>query len=541
MNKVRSEQPSGLGGYHSLRWLVFFLCWFLSIAVVVLAEPSTALWRSAVFVLTVALFVSIRKYLAYRRELLFLREFHHLSQTLDDLRDLRGRAPYLGVLDSVVRIVGFDRAILYLYDEDVDGVKAVAAINYGDPDDDSATGGGPSRKSDLKNPFIKESDGPCLAWQLLESSAPAAALLPRPISPSDFKLVGMLDPELCVVIPISRGGNIYGLVLVDRHLSRKPVTDDDLLQLQVLADQISISVQNQTLHDELARRAALLGIQSEKVHRELVLAKIVQDGVLPRSSPNWSGVHFNSFLKPASFIGGDFFRYIEGCRAASHRCEERRCEERRCEGCPRHMNGILVGDVSGKGIPAALVMAVVNCLFHEKTKVMSDPARIMQEVNKSMKTYLGAESRFNCSAFLGFYLPAASKFIYANAGHDFPLFYCAATGMVTPLESTGTLLGIFHESNYSCRDIDISPGDRILFYTDGLTDLLGQRTGSEDGYEVLSELFRTGATQDPDEFMIRLGSGAETSTTSAPDDITAVLMTVRAPDPQPNDSPDAEA
>ena len=166
----------------------------------------------------------------------------------------------------------------------------------------------------------------------------------------------------------------------------------------------------------------------------------------------------------------------------------------------------------------------MNSLFGEKVMYFSDPARIMTEVNSSLKEYLGADSRFNSTAFLGFFQPQEGNFVYANAGHDFPLFHCMRSDELTQLESTGTLLGIFRESTYSSKEIPYTKGDRIFFYTDGLLECLEEGREDADGLVLLLEFFRQNVRMDAPGLMALLTTQVDAAGTEQPDDITAAVI-----------------
>lgn len=483
----------------------FFLGWSASLGAIVTAPEHVWVLRGAALYQVFALVVVVRGFFQYRRELQFLREFQHLSVTLDDLRQLDQDKPFQRPLAAVGRIAGFDRAILFLIDEEGEEATSPAAFNL--PDEVRQT---------LR---LCRNQGPCVAWEVMDLNEPAVIDHPARHPGVHPQIKDLLGDHPFALAPIARGGVTWGCLLVDRHQSAAPITDDDLLQLQVMADQISITMQNHALHQELLLKAQLLEDQFRKVQRELSLARIVQENVLPREAPDWKDLSMASVIRPARFIGGDFFRYVDGCRRGRYLCHERRCP-----GCPNHLPGVLIGDVCGKGIPAALVMAVVNSLFGEKIDRFSDPARILNEVNQSLKEYLGAESRFNSSAFLGFFHPQDRKFVYGNAGHDFPLHYAAATRETIPLEGTGTLLGIFRESTYGSGEIRILPGDRLLFYTDGLLECLEAGAENADGFLMLQEFLRTHLGDSAEACINTLQQKIDAGPREQADDITAAIV-----------------
>jgi len=504
-NRVKRWFHEVFGGIPNLWGGLFVIGWALSLGFELGApSDSVAIGFSGLYQIF-ALVVILRKYFQFRRELQFLREFHHLSQTLDDLRLIDQEKPFTRLLEAVVRIAGFDRVILFLVDDEGETAKAEAAFNL--------------PESECKDLVLRRDDFDSIAWEVMDLHEPMVindpASHPR-VHPRIQQLMGTSQYALS---PIAGGGVTWGCLLVDRHTSGTPITDDDILQLQVLADQIAITLHNHALHQEIMLKAQLLEDQGQKIRHELSLARLVQDGALLRGSPNGKGYSLASIIRPARFIGGDFFRFLDGCKRGKHLCHSRECP-----GCPNHLPGVLIGDVCGKGIPAALIMGVVNSLFGEKVMYFSDPARIMTEVNSSLKEYLGADSRFNSTAFLGFFQPQEGNFVYANAGHDFPLFHCMRSDELTQLESTGTLLGIFRESTYSSKEIPYTKGDRIFFYTDGLLECLEEGREDADGLVLLLEFFRQNVRMDAPGLMALLTTQVDAAGTEQPDDITAAVI-----------------
>lgn len=483
--------------------MIMALC--TAIATIIFASPRSIIWDLGVFYIIGTFVFGLKKYLSYRKELRFLREFHHLSQALDDIRILESSNPFSRILESVVRIVGFDRAVLFLLDSEGEHLSAIQAVNI---DEKAWTG------------FeISRSETECMAWQVIETTEIIIANRQKSNNSCDQRLLGLIDSAFTAIVPIVYAGSAHGFLMIARLDQANEINDDDLLQMQILSDQIAISLQNHNLHAELSLRAEILADQNEQIQRELILAKSVQEGVLPKGPPGWQGAEVASFIKAARFIGGDFFHFFYD-----------KYLEPECSNSGKYpkesVEGILIGDVSGKGIPAALVMAVVNCLFRERWKKFSDPALIMNEVNTSLKDYLGSESRFNSSAFLGFLIPERKQFVYANAGHDFPLYFSANSGQVETLASTGTLLGIFDDTKYSSITMDVSHGDRIFFYTDGLIDLLELAMGNEDGLEYLKTFLMKNSSLKPADFIIELEKLIKSRFSSISDDITAVIIAV---------------
>lgn len=489
-------------------WFAFLLLWGLSLGVVFGYQNHTPLGYLADFFLTFALIFTVQKYYRYLGELRFLREFHHLSQTMDDLRTLETKSPFDHILEAVVKIVGFDRSILFLKDPDGRHLRAVRVLNH--------------NVASLEDLVLPREASKSLLWRVLDTAELVICEAGDVAAEENRALVEILKSGAVAMVPLVHQKNTLGVLLVDRHLSGTLISDDDLLQLQVLADQISIVLLNHSLHEDIRKKAVLLEEQNSRMNQELQFARVVQEGIFPRHPPAWEGLHLDFCFRSARVIGGDFFCFVGGCLNPSKHL----CVARECEMCANHTYGILIGDVCGKGIPAALVMAVIHSLFREKIEHNSDPAGIMTQVNQVFKTYLGAETRFHASAFLGFFSPVDRKFSYASAGHDYPLLLRKKNRELVPLESTGTLLGLFRESEFTSRDVVLEPGDRVFFYTDGLTDLFEKTMNLEDGFEGAQKFLLDHADEDFEKVMGVLRDSSTSMKEEADDDITAILLEV---------------
>lgn len=142
------------------------------------------------------------------------------------------------------------------------------------------------------------------------------------------------------------------------------------------------------------------------------MSLIVQEGVMQREVPVLPGLEVATYSRPARFIGGDFVRYVEQIEL--------------------HRLGILIGDVSGKGIPAALVMAVVVCLFNERNNLAKLPDQLLSDINIALKQFLGARSRFNSSALWVFLICRKSASAMPAPG---TISRCISTFVKAPLQN----------------------------------------------------------------------------------------------------------
>ena len=192
-------------------------------------------------------------------------------------------------------------------------------------------------------------------------------------------------------------------------------------------------------------------MERERISTELHVAQSIQMEMLPKKFPAFpdrDDIDIYGTLVPAKEVGGDLFDFY--------------LRDEKLFFC--------IGDVSGKGVPAALVMAVVHAQFRMATAHESNPVRIMQTINAA--SCEGNESNIFVTFFVGVLDLPSGKFRYCNAGHDFPLIQ-RGDGPWQPLDTKANLpLGLFNDFKYVAQETDLSEGDSLFLYTDGLTEAM---------------------------------------------------------------------
>jgi sigma-B regulation protein RsbU (phosphoserine phosphatase) len=195
-------------------------------------------------------------------------------------------------------------------------------------------------------------------------------------------------------------------------------------------------------------------VRKTQLEADQIAARQIQQTLIPQKLPEIRGYQVETFYKPFREVGGDYFDVIE---------------------LPGNQTLFAVADVSGKGMPAALLAANIQALVRSIATVEANPLTLARRINKHLSRYTPAE-RFATAVFvvLG---RDSGEFTYVNAGHNAPILL--GCGSPAALEPTGVPLGLFPEAAYEALTSSLLPGGALLLYTDGLTDAIsGENTES---------------------------------------------------------------
>ena len=258
-------------------------------------------------------------------------------------------------------------------------------------------------------------------------------------------------------------------------------------------------------HLALRETREQLARQLSAIQHELEMARKIQLSILPREVPRVEGVEIAARYVPMTSVAGDFYDFIP-------------VDEKRF--------GALVADVSGHGVPAALVASMLKIALAAQSPHASDPARVLAGLNQAL-----------CGKFETHFVTAAYLFVdtekgtidYAGAGHP-PLVLCGNSGSARAVQQNGLFLGMFPHAKYSGIQVPITPGDRCAVYTDGVSEARN-RAGEEFGTERLQNLLEASRDQPADPFADKVLDTLNAWTSRPPgeghdDDIT--LLVIRA-------------
>ena len=260
---------------------------------------------------------------------------------------------------------------------------------------------------------------------------------------------------------------------------------------------------------EVARLTTAIGremAQRERLNRELEIAREVQEHLFPQHLPSVPGLDYCGRCRPAREVGGDYYDFLE---------------------LPEGRLGIAIGDVSGKGIGAALMMASLEASLRGQASVGHDLAELMKRVNNLV--YEASSASRYATFFYAEYDPRSRQLSYVNAGHVPPVVLrkSAAACQVFRLESGGPVIGLLRQGRYQRDSFRLKPRDLIVLFTDGVSESMNTRN-EEWGKDRLIELAETCFGLPASEVMTRILAAAEAFAAGAPqhDDMTLVVLRV---------------
>lgn len=290
-------------------------------------------------------------------------------------------------------------------------------------------------------PLTLDEEHPHL-WYLPERSAqlPTDALMRLP------PLLRRQNFQDHLAVTVELGGAQLGLLLVNT-ITPRSFLDSEAELLGLLASQLAQMIDRERLNQEALAR--------QRLERELDLAREIQASFLPDCCPFVPGLQIEAFYRAARQVGGDFYDFIELPPATSG-------------SAPRL--GVIIADVTDKGVPAALFMALSRTLIRASAIDGRPPVAVLQRANRLILADSRAGLFVTC--FYAQIDPATGQIAFANGGHNYPLLYRRAAGKVIPLAAQGIVLGIIPDPHFAPGELALEPGDVLLFYTDGITEAM---------------------------------------------------------------------
>jgi phosphoserine phosphatase RsbU/P len=335
-----------------------------------------------------------------------------------------------------------------------------------------------------------------VAERLGRSRDPVRVSMTRPEAWVDQQLTE-LGPEL--LLPLTVKDRLLGFLSLGPKLSEEPYSPTDVALLESVASQTGLAMENSRLTEAVASEVA----QRERLSRELEIAREVQQRLFPQSGPEIAGLDYAGKCRPASSVGGDYYDFVLMCDGRL---------------------GIAIGDISGKGVPAALLMASLQASL--RGLAISNPPQLsplMENLNRLI--YDASPSNRYATFFYGVYDPKSREFMYVNGGHNPPMIFRG--GDVLRLEEGGPVVGLFGPAQYAQGLVTLEAGDTMVLFTDGVSEAMN---GADEEFDEprLIESVRSGAGMKATDLIDHVMIECDAFVAGAPqhDDMTLVVVRV---------------
>ncbi|QIN83843.1 SpoIIE family protein phosphatase [Rubrobacter tropicus] len=262
-------------------------------------------------------------------------------------------------------------------------------------------------------------------------------------------LAEMREAGVKLLVPLVSQGELIGLLNLGPRLSQQEYSADDRKLLSDLATQTAPAVRVA----QLVRQQQQEAKERERIEQELKVARLIQQTLLPKALPELPGYEVAAYYQPAREVGGDFYDFLT-------------LEDGRL--------GLVVGDVTDKGVPAALVMATTRTMLRAAAQRLLSPGQVLQRVNDVLVQDIPPNMFVTCLyAILD---PESGRVVYANAGHDLPYRRRAGRGEgAEELRARGMPLGLMPGMGYEEKEMLLGRGESVLFYSDGLVEAHDRR------------------------------------------------------------------
>ncbi len=411
----------------------------------------------------------------------FFREAYNSEQILSELSEqVRSILDARELLDTVTRKISqslhVDRIAVLLQDGAQEGgwYRPAFATGYHAPLD-----------------FALPADAPAVA-QMRNSRAPV-------VMEGSGGSAGLERLDAQLLLPLASKKELLGFISLGPKKSEEPYSASDTNLLRTVAAQTGMALENSRLSEAIASEMA----QRELLSREIEIAREVQQRLFPQTMPEVPALQYAGHCRPARGVGGDYYDFLALTGGSL---------------------GIAIGDVSGKGIPAALLMASLQASVRGQSQMRGkDVAGLMANVNRLV--FDASQSNRYATFFYAQFEPATRRLVYTNGGHNPPVVLRGADGMT--LDVGGPPVGLFRDTAYEQAEMQLQPGDLLIFFTDGISEAENADNG-EWGEAAMIATVRACDAAPPAEIIARIMQGADDFAAGAPqhDDMTLVVARV---------------
>jgi sigma-B regulation protein RsbU (phosphoserine phosphatase) len=364
--------------------------------------------------------------LFFRQEYNYRKVLKQISHSLAGIINLESLVSYLAI--RVTEVLDAGSVVIFLLDDK----KGIHTARYG-------TG--------VNHTMLKgfDKDGP-LCTHLREAQATfniermMGSGKQLPLTTTESKT--LLRAGAMLVVPFVFKSELLGFMTIGSKRSDEYYSLTDIELLETLCDQVSLAIENAGLY--------LQAVEKQKMEQELQVAREIQHRLLPKSLPKIPGLEAHAMNIPSKPVGGDYYDIIP-------------LNDDRI--------GLVIADVSGKGVPAALLMASLQSSLRAEVRPDKSPSEVISELNKGIYQHTGGGTFV--TIFYGVLDFTEATVTYCNAGQSPPIL---VSGGQAPrhLDNTDIVIGIDPEASYRETTIDIRQGELLFLYTDGITDELDQ-------------------------------------------------------------------
>jgi sigma-B regulation protein RsbU (phosphoserine phosphatase) len=366
-----------------------------------------------------------------------------LSFKIKDTLDLNVILNHL--LDSLKSVIDYDAAGIFVLSEDIEHpdyhfpnqkIAGIAKRGYGNH---------PVESDEML------SKGKGIIGHVIKSKE---SIILEDVRLDSRYIVGRVETLSEIAVPIIRDERAIGAL--DVESDKLSAFDKHHLEiLEFFADASAISLEKAILHHQI--------LEKKKLEEQMQMAKDVQSGLLPSEPPDIPGYDIAGICIPTFDIGGDYYDFIS---------------------LDNENLALVIADVSGDGIPAALIMASFRAMLRNQLKINTNPAQVMNVLNQLIPEV--SRKRDFITAFYGKLNFASNTFNYVNCGHNPPILL-KAERQIIQLEEGGPSLNIIKDIKFNSDSVMLCSGDIIIFYTDGVTEIFG-KDSKEFGLERLKEV-----------------------------------------------------
>ncbi|SYZ73607.1 putative Phosphoserine phosphatase [Candidatus Zixiibacteriota bacterium] len=279
-----------------------------------------------------------------------------------------------------------------------------------------------------------------------------------------------------VALPIKARARCHGVIIIINKTTGQVFGEEDKENLEILVNYAAVAIENSLLLKE--------SLERQKIQQELVVARQVQETILPDSEIKIAGINLGMTYCPAREVGGDYYDILKMSDSEFF---------------------VVIGDVSNKGIPAAMVMSATAAIIRSQVTWSPEinPSLLMGSLNDILCDRVIKNRDMFVTLFIAHFDLGRNKITYCNAGHLPPLFWDADKREIRELRLGGTFVGQFPGISYAEGVEDIKPGDALFAFTDGLTEAADNRNNLF-GLSRVKEVFLTEKGLPPGRFCERV-------------------------------------